>query len=185
MKPKLQLCLSAFFSIASAVLMLISPLFLIPTILLILVLLLLSLRHLQDSHTDTLTGVFNLRSLEELRYQYEKARCLTVVYLDVNELKQLNDNQGHEIGNKALKEVATFMLQVAGDAGQVYRVGGDEFILISECSNSNRLIKQWKEQSSRLCHVGFSYGFATGKGNQLDELIKTAEQNMYSMKNNH
>ncbi len=185
MNPKLLLCLLALLSACSAILIVINPFFLILSLLFILIFLLLSLRFLKDSQTDTLTGVNNLRGFEGLRRQYERAPLLTVVYLDVNELKQLNDNLGHEIGNIALKEVAAFMLQMAGDAGQVYRVGGDEFILISDCINCSSFIDQWNEKASTLRHVGISYGFATGKGKNLDGLIKEAEKNMYTMKNHH
>lgn len=182
MRPKLLLCLLAILCAASSALILASPLFLIPALMLQLALLLLTLKVLKDSQTDTLTGVSNLRKLKNLQHHYHHIPHLTVIYLDVNELKHLNDCKGHETGNQALKEVATFMLQAAGHAGQVYRIGGDEFLLITPETDSQSLLRQWDSKIAQLRHVGISYGCATGPGRELEALIRTAEEKMYSMK---
>lgn len=183
MRPKILICLLGALCILSTVLILVTPLLLIPALILLLTLLLCTIKILNESQTDTLTGVSNLRKLANLLHHYHQVRQLTVIYLDVNELKQLNDHQGHEIGNQALKEVAAFMLQIADHTGQVYRIGGDEFLLISEDADSQTLLQQWERNIAKLCHVGISYGFATGAGKDLEELIRTAEVKMYTMKN--
>lgn len=185
MRPKHLLCLMAFLCGCTTLLILFSPLFAVPSLILQLAMLLLALKILQDSQTDTLTGASNLRKLSNLLNYYHHAKELTVIYLDVNDLKQLNDHKGHDSGNQALKEIAAFMLQVAGDAAQVYRIGGDEFILISVGSKSSDLIQLWNTKIDGLHHVGFSYGIATGAGKALESLIGDAEQQMYIMKQGH
>ena len=185
MRPKILFCILSLLCAAATALILISPLFLALSLSLQFFLLFLAMKVLHDSQTDTLTGVSNLRKLKNLLHYYHHIRRLTVIYLDVNELKQLNDDHGHETGNQALREVATFMLQVAGDAGQVYRVGGDEFILISEDTDNQNLARTWDSKIAQLRHVGISYGFASGAGKDLESLVRTAEAKMYAMKRNN
>jgi len=184
MRPKYLLLFLGILSGICAALILINPLFLILCLGLLLSLLLFAMKVLNDSQTDTLTGVSNLRKLANLRTHYHHIRQLTVIYLDINELKQRNDKQGHEAGNQALKEVAHFMLQVAGSAGRVYRIGGDEFILISEGPQGSALLQKWESKIAHMHHVGFSYGSATGAGRNLESLVQEAEKNMYTMKRN-
>jgi len=81
----------------------------------------------KQSNTDNLTKLRNRRALYR-RYSRGLAGKISVVYLDLNHFKQINDNYGHEIGDKVLKQLAHRIQQVW--QGHAYRIGGDEFILV-------------------------------------------------------
>lgn len=82
------------------------------------------------SYTDSLTGAGNRRKYIELVEALEVTppSSLGVVYLDINGLRQINENYGHEYGDYLLRHTAQTLMELC--PGQVYRVGGDEFVLL-------------------------------------------------------
>ncbi|EMP4392156.1 transporter substrate-binding domain-containing protein [Vibrio fluvialis] len=98
-------------------------------ILLVLFLLSVALYLNFQSNTDNLTKLRNRRSLYR-RFRRGLPGKTTLVYLDMNQFKPINDNYGHEIGDKVLKQLAARINQVW--KGKSYRIGGDEFILVGE-----------------------------------------------------
>lgn len=100
-------------------------------ILLVLVLLSVALYLNVQSNTDNLTRLRNRRSLYR-RYRRGLSARTTLVYLDVNQFKPINDTYGHEIGDKVLKQLAARIQHVWKGKGNAYRIGGDEFILVGE-----------------------------------------------------
>ncbi len=81
----------------------------------------------KQSNTDNLTRLRNRRSLYR-RYKRGIASKCALVYLDLNHFKQINDNYGHEIGDKVLKQLAQRITHIW--KGRAYRIGGDEFVLV-------------------------------------------------------
>ncbi|PAU72562.1 hypothetical protein CK497_05420 [Vreelandella alkaliphila] len=84
---------------------------------------------------DSLTGTYNRRYLLELANAEFKRVCryglsLCLMMLDLDHFKAINDNQGHPVGDKALKEVAKTLLEIVRDCDHVGRYGGDEFIIV-------------------------------------------------------
>ena len=132
------------------------------------VLTVLALKAERDSLRDPLTGLQNLRALDRSRGKYRRLG-VTVVYLDVNDLKRRNDTQGHAAGDDALRRVAEILRHLPGDA---YRVGGDEFLIISTVPFC------WTPPSD----LAVSLGIAQGPGRELDALIRRAEAEMYKNK---
>ena len=128
----------------------------------------LALKSEGDSLRDPLTGLHNLRALGRRREKYRRLG-VTVVYLDINDLKHRNDTQGHAAGDDALRRVADILRRLPGDA---YRVGGDEFLIISTVPFS------WTLPSD----LPVSLGIAQGPGRELDALIRRAEAEMYKNK---
>ena len=86
----------------------------------------------QASHDD-LTGLLNrnalLAALEPLMVE-SNVLPLTIVQLDINNFKLINDSLGHEVGDAVLKEVAQRLRLVAGAADRIGRVGGNEFVVV-------------------------------------------------------
>jgi diguanylate cyclase (GGDEF)-like protein len=84
---------------------------------------------------DELTGLGNVRRLEP---EIEKAvkiarktrRDLSVLFLDVDRLKSLNDRLGHRAGSEALRRVGSVLATAVGEEGFAYRFGGDEFVVV-------------------------------------------------------
>lgn len=84
---------------------------------------------------DILTGVFNRAYIETIsekafKHSTENARPMTVMFLDIDHFKQVNDKYGHQAGDTALKHFARTLLKAAGKGGYVGRYGGEEFVII-------------------------------------------------------
>jgi diguanylate cyclase (GGDEF)-like protein/PAS domain S-box-containing protein len=87
---------------------------------------------------DSLTGLANRRLLDELlttalARTRRSGRSLVVSYLDLDGFKQINDEHGHAVGDAVLVEVGRRLRSSVRDADVIARVGGDEFVVVSEC----------------------------------------------------
>ena len=88
--------------------------------------------------TDPLTGTRNRRFFEEVigremqRHRRYKTP-LSIVFIDVDHFKMINDTLGHETGDRVLREVATFLLRHIREADYVFLWGGDEFLVLISC----------------------------------------------------
>ena len=82
------------------------------------------------AYLDTVTGLINRNGLDRFWNQYSVKGDLTVLFLDLDYFKDVNDQYGHQAGDQLLKEVGWRLLQVNYKGMQVFRIGGDEFIII-------------------------------------------------------
>ncbi len=141
------------------------------------------------SITDELTG---LRNRLAIYRQYGNAfpQHKTLVYLDVNKFKVINDTYGHRVGDFVLKRLASNVTRHwKGDA---YRIGGDEFVLVSRDS-----LDKIEQYLDKICSFSFivsgsrdevevtvSVGMAMdlGKSLPLDEVLNVADKSMYKSK---
>ena len=114
------------------------------------------------------------------------------ISMDLNGLKAINDNRGHDAGDEFLRSAAFCMKTCLGGHGKVYRIGGDEFVaIISADSQKIREIEQdfenvvqsWNIVSGQSLSI--SYGYATGEefpNLSLSAMAKIADKRMYSSK---
>jgi len=144
------------------------------------------------SRTDALTGLLNTRHLVEilttmLRSAERRSEPITLLYIDLNDFKIINDIEGHQRGDEVLKSVAAAIKDVARLEDRAFRYGGDEFcIVLSNCSEQKarevfvpRLIERINHYEKKLTvSIGTSQ---TGPASYINasELIKQADQNMY------
>lgn len=89
----------------------------------------------EQSRTDTLTGLANYRSFSEaLGQEIERTQRsdqpTSLIMLDIDHFKQVNDSWGHEVGNRALVHLASLMLQTVRKLDIPCRYGGEEFAVI-------------------------------------------------------
>ena len=96
---------------------------------------------------DQLTGLHNLRGLNVLGQQRIKdahrfMQHVAIVYLDIDNLKQMNDEYGHHSGDLCIVELAKALKSVTRDADIKARVGGDEFVVML-LSSSEEFVSQW------------------------------------------
>ena len=85
------------------------------------------------SQTDELTKVYNRRFYEQQLSEYsEKSPPKDFVFMlfDLNGLKAVNDSLGHNAGDELIKGVASCLIRTFGNSGQIYRIGGDEFVVM-------------------------------------------------------
>lgn len=89
----------------------------------------------KDANFDFLSGLLNRRAFQIVAEQAVAAssrykRPLSLVMLDIDFFKRINDTYGHEVGDKAIKHVATLLQQKSRGSDHVARVGGEEFVLL-------------------------------------------------------
>jgi diguanylate cyclase (GGDEF)-like protein len=143
----------------------------------------------RSAHTDELTGLPNRRAWQE-RLPVEMARAkregwrLCVAMLDIDGLKQTNDNLGHHAGDQLLKESAAGWSGALRKADLLVRYGGDEFAaLLTQCSlaDAEKLIGRLVEANPSK--QSFSVGIAEWDGVQdLDSLVASADARLYEAK---
>ncbi len=149
---------------------------------------------------DSLTGIYNRRQLEvllihELDRIKRTKETLTLFYIDVDNLKGVNDEFGHDEGDKLLVNLADTLKNGLRKSDIISRVGGDEFIVIitdllkgKAVKLINRLRNNLVKESKNLPYdINFSYGvFEIRPDNKFSvkEIIAKADKDMYIMKKN-
>jgi diguanylate cyclase (GGDEF)-like protein len=152
----------------------------------------------QMAMVDDLTGAYNVRAFfdilhKELRRSRRSGQALTVVYLDLDNFKIVNDSHGHQAGNAVLKTVARAMLEAVRQTDSVGRMGGDEFaILLPETGEAEARVTLPRIQSEILSalHNGnwpvtVSIGVLICEHTTCttDEIFRRADSLMYQVKN--
>lgn len=94
--------------------------------------------------TDQLTGIYNRRKFDEqinleLRQEARYQRGLCLMMLDIDHFKAVNDRLGHAAGDSVLKELARLIDRSRREADSFFRIGGEEFCLITFASNGGNL----------------------------------------------
>ncbi|MEN8142146.1 MAG: sensor domain-containing diguanylate cyclase [Thermodesulfobacteriota bacterium] len=153
------------------------------------------------SITDELTGLFNRRGFMTLADQQMKVSSrnkdqLFLLYADFDNMKWINDNLGHQVGDNALVETAVILKNTFRQADLIGRVGGDEFIVMitnrAEKKNEATVIKRLESElkkANALKHREYTIQLSMGtvKCNQkkvysIEELMVQADQQMYECK---
>ncbi|WP_434693135.1 diguanylate cyclase domain-containing protein [Hungatella sp. SB206] len=149
------------------------------------------------ANTDPLTGLYNVRYfMTTIKQLYECRQSFGVLYLDLNKFKEVNDQYGHDTGDKLLVEVAARIGDCLKKEDILFRIGGDEFCIVVMDTNSgdfyDALIRRIVERISRpyavadiVLYPGISCGYSRFPEDQSDieKLIQEADRNMYTMKN--
>ena len=90
------------------------------------------------ANTDSLTGLYNYRYFTTIMTKLEeKKQVFAIFYLDLDLFKPVNDTYGHDIGDKVLKEVSKRLKDCLNSNDYIFRIGGDEFVLIIEDNDIN------------------------------------------------
>jgi diguanylate cyclase (GGDEF)-like protein/putative nucleotidyltransferase with HDIG domain len=151
-----------------------------------------------ESHTDPLTGMANRRSLDR-QFEAGLARATrtgghgTVVVLDLDRLKEINDTYGHEAGDRALRAVGNVLRSTVRQTDLCARFAGDEFIVVLwDCSPENEARRMAELQSAVAAHpfeprpgVRVSLSISAGAarlpddGGTFQELLAAADERMY------
>jgi diguanylate cyclase (GGDEF)-like protein len=150
-----------------------------------------------QAHHDPLTGLPN-RALFMERIDHAKRRALrrggafSLLYLDLDSFKHVNDTCGHHVGDQVLQAAATRMSACLRAEDTLARLGGDEFAVLLEETDADSAA----QVAERLVHVlgntsftefdlsiGVSVGITTGGAHDdIDDLLRKADASMYSVK---
>lgn len=139
------------------------------------------------SYHDNSTTFYNRnRYIKDTQKLFNMDTSLGIIYLDVNGLKDVNDQFGHEVGDALLVECARRMKMVFKKA-DFYRIGGDEFIIIIcqsiKKESFEKRVKELSESFSKkpVCQVAIGTQWTNAVGN-INEMIAEADARMYENK---
>lgn len=153
--------------------------------------------------TDDCTGLFNARHLYTLLDEHVALRQMelpvpfSLLFIDLDRFKLVNDTHGHLVGSRLLAEVGELLRRIAGPRNPAFRYGGDEFVVLMPSLDKNVAIAL----TSALCqglrgagfmtgeglslHVSGSFGLASypEDGTTVHEMLRSADSMMYEVKN--
>ena len=149
---------------------------------------------------DPLTGLANRTAIsQELEktlqaYQTQKSSC-SIMLLDLDRFKVVNDSLGHPAGDELLKQVSSRLKHVVGDAGKIARIGGDEFQILLPTWRDKAALAGLADEIIQVvshpysieegrCIIGVSIGIAISPfdGDNSKKLIKNADIALYAAK---
>jgi len=132
------------------------------------------------------TAVLNRNSYFNYIHQYEEVdgNSMGCVFIDVNGLHEFNNTYGHKLGDKMLEEIAT-ILRLHFGSDKVYRIGGDEFLILAENSVLGELETEMKKADEEITAKKYSvsYGICWQDHDiDISEMVKKADETMYKAK---
>ena len=148
------------------------------------------------SETDHLTAIYNRRKITELfdreitrynRYKYP----LSIILIDIDYFKKINDQFGHNQGDKTLQEIASLLKTESRESDYVGRWGGEEFLIIcpeTDLDGARTLAEKLRTTISeypftRIGHKTASFGVATcSNDSSFENMINHADEALYTAK---
>ena len=145
---------------------------------------------------DALTGLFNRFGLDRYGQQrfddlLASEGSVQVLFIDMDDMKSINDRYGHEAGDMALKASARLLQRTCSADAFIMRYGGDEFIIIDtgRIRRLDEMILEAADEYNRTSGMPFSLGFSVGvmrtdsqKRLPMDDCIREADSRMYKIK---
>ena len=153
-------------------------------------------RRLESSaYTDSLTGIGNRTAFDGYVHKlWENRMPCTVAFIDMDDLKACNDHAGHREGDHYIQRVSSLLEGVCLENEHVFRIGGDEFVIISPWATEHDLEQRLQEARSSFIkdmtkkvdyHCGFSYGCThinEATPDAYNNILSNADQRMYEFK---
>jgi diguanylate cyclase (GGDEF)-like protein len=149
---------------------------------------------------DDLTGLYNRRGFmtiaeEKLKAAKREKKKLILFFIDLDDMKRINDKHGHTIGDKALRATAEVLRNSLRDSDVIARIGGDEFAALALSSNEekariieeriNQKLDSFNEEGSIPIRLGLSIGRIVEsvlEDTSFSELLERADAAMYRIK---
>ncbi len=159
-----------------------------------------------QARTDAMTGLLNkgayLEKETALTAKFLHARqehshySFVVMVIDLNNLKAVNDTLGHEMGDEYIKKMSSIFSETVGKDGEVYRIGGDEFLILIFGHNpeenyrhiEERLLQKIDEYNTNnnpAVPLSFAYGHAlctSSQSHSIHDSVRFADAEMYERK---
>lgn len=133
---------------------------------------------------DPLTSLLNRQSY----YQDMKSHNDSITgaaSIDMNNLKTINDSQGHEAGDLAIITISDVLWKNCGRKGIVYRIGGDEFVVLYSNASEEEVKESISNMRTKMSETAYScaYGYHMRlKGESIDDVVNQADHKMYEDK---
>lgn len=145
-----------------------------------------------DKH-DILTSLFNRRMYENAKNHFEALGQATVIVIDVDSFKQVNDNYGHQYGDYCLNTLGITLKDAFSEIGTCFRIGGDEFCVLSDITDEKTIknslnmlydkivAHQIKEPQFPSVSIGHKL-YRKSNGYSINEVFQEADKEMYAHK---
>ena len=149
-----------------------------------------------DSSFDALTGLYNRAAFEKMKKQLAEAKAYSIIVLDINDFKDINDTFGHDYGDAVIKTVAEAIQKSFNNRYTCYRLGGDEFFVFGSETNKEIIetrlrtltsrLEEMREQGKPLPTVSYGYSiYNGGEKPDFSRTFKEADNQMYLYKKIH
>lgn len=146
------------------------------------------------AYIDSLTGLLNMHGLKRLLSNLCKNKVpFSIIFVDLDNLKSINDSYGHQIGNEVIVNFSNIMKKTIRKFDYVSRVGGDEFLLVlinSDKGTAQTIIDRIKDEVKHPIDINgkkIEYDFSWGidqvtNCENIDQIIERADKKMYDQK---
>lgn len=143
------------------------------------------------AYMDIMTGMENRTAFMAEQQRDDAAGTRALIMLDINNLKLINDKEGHQEGDLLIIAAAVCIKDVFGQRGKCYRIGGDEFVVLLECGRETEItvaLEQLEkriqaENQRRTILLNIAAGYAVRRdGETAEQLFCRADANMYKAK---
>ncbi|MBQ9866608.1 MAG: sensor domain-containing diguanylate cyclase [Lachnospiraceae bacterium] len=141
--------------------------------------------HIEHFRFDNLTKIFNRDSFYADIRQYGEEKITHVLSIDVNDLKKTNDTMGHDAGDKLIKDVADILRNELDPSCYLYRVGGDEFVVLCLLRSNDEVKNMVSRMYKKIeeAHYSLAIGWdAVTSDVSVTEAYKQADRQMYETK---
>ncbi len=162
-----------------------------PTVTLVIILSYTYYNELLEVH-DVMTNVYNRRAYAQHLLRFVKGGRGAIILFDVDDFKQVNDGYGHLYGDNCLQLIAGHIRDSFAPVGLAYRIGGDEFSVLSSCMAEKNLLRaeadflekmaQARSSDPRIPWVSFGHAFYDSAVLNIDEAITKADQQLFRHK---
>ena len=156
----------------------------------------------RELRIDPMTGLYNRKGMEyfsDILYKeaLQKGKSLFVCICDMDGLKFINDNFGHEEGDRAIKTLSQIITEAEGGDDMAFRIGGDEFLILGLKDDTTNAADEFSARAEKIINernqnlnlpykIGMSYGpilqKITGAANEFSDLLRKSDTLMYEMK---
>ncbi len=145
----------------------------------------------ENIYTDKMLGIKNRYYLDRMGDKTLRKNKFYIMFVDINNFKHINDNFGHAVGDRVLKQVADILRAAVGNRGTVIRYAGDEFILLINTTDEEiaRTMKEiicnkadeYNKNAGASYELALAVGYymANTKNESLDDAIAKADKAMY------
>lgn len=144
------------------------------------------------AYADSLTGLFNYTAFKYMKSRWPERTDWTYIVIDVNWLKQTNDQYGHRAGDELLCCAARCIREAFYRAEDCFRIGGDEFAVIAAATDEEavkaavetlrHLCAEWDAKEEYPVSIAVGYAMQAGRTMTADELFMEADAAMYRNK---
>lgn len=140
---------------------------------------------------DPLTGLYNRKALMKRMLKNDKE--LAGISINIDNFRVINEEFGHKEGDRILQELSENIMAAAANSGEIYRIGGDEFVVVIENNDQSQVLEAAKKISrsisrqfksdTKTLYITASLGIAIGQGDEdLSEIVKKSDTALYVAK---